>query len=409
MNIDVLIKKMLEELDELNEQDIQRISLIINDFKERLYYQLKSLNLDIKSTYSLVNDFLVSNITKSFLSANDDINDIISDIINSTKDVVVVSDKNKITNIKSFEKIKKVYSSKINELDLFTDTFNKLYEQNIEIFIYKLSINNNLGNKPIVYTSVNSLINENKKDLINEFDKVINNKKKYSLELYDKYIEVYINRLIDKKNEIKDKNYKMIVDYASDLLNNKFDDNINKYLKNNYDFITNNLKECHKNILKTKKLKDCKTNDIILNSLLEYLYGYNNTLFDKVSISVKKMIKIISYENEVTHKKLKDYNDNIYKIFNLEFNFDKQFDEYKNKLLSKRSFSNTDKIIVDVLDIVSKCREDIISLIKNNLTLCFKDCMNDLNEIVIKTMSVKLKCKNLDIKITSSVLKEMYK
>ena len=409
MNIDVLIKKMLEELDELNEQDIQRISLIINDFKERLYYQLKSLNLDIKSTYSLVNDFLVSNITKSFLSANDDINDIISDIINSTKDVVVVSDKNKITNIKSFEKIKKVYSSKINELDLFTDTFNKLYEQNIEIFIYKLSINNNLGNKPIVYTSVNSLINENKKDLINEFDKVINNKKKYSLELYDKYIEVYINRLIDKKNEIKDNNYKMIVDYANDLLNNKFDDNINKYLKNNYDFITNNLKECHKNILKTKKLKDCKTNDIILNSLLEYLYGYNNTLFDKVSISVKKMIKIISYENEVTHKKLKDYNDNIYKIFNLEFNFDKQFDEYKNKLLSKRSFSNTDKIIVDVLDIVSKCREDIISLIKNNLTLCFKDCMNDLNEIVIKTMSVKLKCKNLDIKITSSVLKEMYK
>ena len=409
MNIDVLIKKMLEELDDLNEQDIQRISLIINDFKERLYYQLKSLNLDIKSTYSLVNDFLVSNITKSFLSANDDINDIISDIINSTKDVVVVSDKNKITNIKSFEKIKKVYSSKINELDLFTDTFNKLYEQNIEIFIYKLSINNNLGNKPIVYTSVNSLINENKKDLINEFDKVINNKKKYSLELYEKYIEVYINKLIDKKNEKKDNNYKMIVDYASDLLNNKFDDNINKYLKNNYDFITNNLKESHKNILKIKKLKDCKTNDIILNSLLEYLYGYNNTLFDKVSISVKKMIKIISYENEVTHKKLKDYNDNIYKIFNLEFNFDKQFDEYKNKLLSKRSFSNTDKIIVDVLDVVSKYKEDIISFIKNNLTLCFKDCMNDLNEIVVKTMSVKLKCKNLDIKITSSVLREMYK
>lgn len=409
MNIDIIAKRFVEELKQLNDQDVQRISLIVNDFKERLYYELKSLKLDIQSTYKLISEELELNLTEVFVSANEDINYIIRDIIFSTKDVIVATIDNKITNSKNYLKIKKVFQTKIDDIYLFTDAFNDLYKQNFDVFLYKLSINNDLKNKPIIYNCVVNAINENKKDLIDEFVKVINNKKKCSVSLFDDYFQSYIEKIMDKKNDVKINNNKIIGEYATKLLEDAFLDNIDKYLRLNYDLITEEISKCYYEVLRVKKLKDSKTNKIILNDLLEYLYGYNNTLFDKANITIQRMKKIITYDDEKSSEKLKDYNDNIYKVFNLQFNFDKQFDEFRVKLLSKRNISNSEKIINDVNVLVYDCRDKIISLMKENLTLSFKDNMSDLNRIVSKTMGIKLKCKNLDIKITSSLLKDMYK
>ena len=244
MNIDIIAKRFVEELKQLNDQDVQRISLIVNDFKERLYYELKSLKLDIQSTYKLISEELELNLTEVFISANDDINYIIRDIIFSTKDVIVATIDNKITSSKNYLKIKKVFQTKIDAIYLFTDAFNDLYKQNFDVFSYKLSISNDLKNKPIIYNCVINTINENKKDLIDEFVKVINNKKKCSVSLFDNYFQVYIERIIDKKNDVKINNNKIINEYATKLLEDAFLDNINKYFKFNYDLITDIINIC---------------------------------------------------------------------------------------------------------------------------------------------------------------------
>lgn len=408
MNTEKILKLQLDKLDELNEQDKKRIYLIINDFKEKIYYEYKTLNLNTTSLRKIVDEELEKNIFNILIEANNNFHEQSKNLLSLTKEIIDLSNKNKLLHDEIDLKIKKVFVEKINNINIIDNDFQKLYKKNIDMFIYNISIENNLKNKPIAYTSVVKYMNESKKDLINEYIKILNNKKKMISALFIYYDE-YIEKENKEKEKIKQSNQIIIKEYALSLLEDEEHKNIDKNLKNVYKYIDTTLNKMHEETIKIKKLKDSKANEEILKELKEYLYSYNNTLYDKSLISIKRMNNIINYNSEVTTEKLKNYNDSVYKIFNLKFNFDKPFEKYKNKILRKKSITTTDTVIEDIKQLIYNYKENITEEIRNNLTTSFKENMDIINNITIKTISIKTKCNNLYIKLNKTILKEMYK
>ena len=408
METNRILKYQINDLENLCSQDNERISLIINDFLERIYYELQELNITT-NLKTLIEECLNKNIKSIFLSSYNNLNTQIKELLISTKEVIDFSLENTIAKENTNEMINKTYNIKIEEINIFTDTFKELYKKNIDTFLYKITLLNNLKTKPFIYNQTVRIINNNKKDLINEYIKLINNKKIFAKNLYTKYYDSLFNKVKKEIKEIKENNKKQVIETAKNLLNEKSTTSINNNLKKTYNFINNTLEEFYKKSLKIKKLKESKANNLIFNELKEYFLSYNNTLFDKAQISIKRMNNILNYDEKTTSEKLKSYNENIYKVFNLDFNFDKPFEIYKSKILKKRSISNNQSLVDRFNDLIEEYKETITKEIKENLTTCFKETMEILNEITIKTMEIKLNLNNIDTKLNKNEILKMFK
>lgn len=408
METNRILKYQINDLENLCSQDNERISLIINDFLERMYYELQEIKIttDLKKA---IEENLDKNIKSIFLSSYNNLNSQIKELLISTKEVIDFSLDNTIAKENTNEMIYKTYNIKIEEINIFTETFKELYKKNIDTFLYKITLSNNLKTKPFLYNQTVRIINNNKKDLINEYIKLINNKKIFAKNLYSKYYDSLFKKIEKEIKEVKENNKNQVIETAQNLLNEKSTISISNNLKKTYNFINENLEQFYKKSLKIKKLKESKSNNLIFNELKEYFLSYNNTLFDKAQISIKRMNKILNYDDKTTSEKLKSYNENIYKVFNLDFNFDKPFEIYKSKILKKRSMSNNQSLVDNLNDLIEEYKDNLTKEIKENLTICFKETMEILNDIAIKTMEIKLKLNNIDTKLSKNEILKMFK
>lgn len=222
------------------------------------------------------------------------------------------------------------------------------------------------------------IIDKYKKLYLKELVNNLNFKKGNILGIYKNFINNVIGDIYEEKRKIRNKNLIIISNVSYDYLQKTEFSVVDKYTRENKKLINSFFIDFEKTV-KSKKLGTLKPKKNTKSK--EYLLNFNVTLNDMMKKVFEEMNDVVSLDNEVIRSKLKDFNELITHIFEINLVFDKQFNDYKNNFLIK----NNDKFDKEY----EKRIEKFIGDIKNNIFNVFRDNIKIYNDVLYKTMLLK--------------------
>ena len=368
-NLSILNKELII----IEKANQKQISILLKEFEKKLLEDLIVVFNDSKKVKQIIKENFIENLKDISLKLDENIYNALIDINDSAKDIILFMIDNPVVSSKAMTKVEKVYDEKLKLINPFTEDFRTSYKKNFDLLIYYLSTNFKLKYDVNNYKYIEKIIDINKKYYLNEIIKILNSKKKDNYVLFKKHLVSFVKSLDTSINEIKEYNFNEINEYVLSVLEIYNKTQIDKYLKMNYDYITNEIDTMHESVLKEEKIKETKTTTREKLLLKDYLLNFNNTLFSKAYKCLNDMSSVVGLEKDKAREKLNEYSDSIYAIYDLEYNFDKQFNEYKLTLLKKKNLVTTQKTIDDVIQIINESKEKIIENIKSNLSTMFKE------------------------------------
>lgn len=408
MNLKEIFLEQFNNLDKslIRENNLynNQIILVINNFKNSIIDQTKQLfNNDIGFLINTLNE-TTDSITEIGQNINNNTNENIIEIHNQIKNLSNFVLNNSILTIEEYSKIVLSYKEKINNIEdinhKYIDTINSI----IELFIYRITINYNLKDHPEDYSQFRNITNNNKKLLIENLKKIISTKKDSTLLLFETCTLKVSNDILNYKDEILIKNKKNIILYIRDNTKNKNTLLIKENLSNNCKSITNVLIEHHVDILNILKLKNNSSRKNQLRELNNYFISFCNNLYDKALHLLSENLIVLNFDFDVSIKQLKKYNDDIYKLCEIEYSFERQLYYYSKLVLSDSLLSIDGKIKEEVKKSIKEEEKQIIDIIKLSLINMLKDSYNYLNDSVYK---IKMLDEKLNINLKELNYKEI--
>lgn len=234
-------------------------------------------------------------------------------------------------------------------------------------------INNRNKIDEVIFRYTNLLIEEMVKNILSKRDLL--------LTLYKEFIDSILNELYEKKDIIKGRNLKLIINTSYTYLKENEYININKYTDLNTKFINESFERIEADIY--NRLGISKNNNGSINPVKDYLQSFNNTISVKIKNVFDEMNLIVTLDKEDINDKIKEFNDLISHIYEINLVFDKQFLEYKKEfnLLSK------DKAEFD--RIFKKECARLTEGIKANISNIFRENVKIYNDVVYRTLLLK--------------------
>lgn len=383
------------EILEKIEEDFQIVSNTItkqnqND-KKAIINLVKTLNnelvFDLNNVLNTNNIVCPSEINEILCNMNDYTANKIDLLNNQVKEIINISLHNSLITTNTLENIETKYFEKMDEINLNNKKFKFLYDNVFTTYLYDLSIKYKLKNNVDVYKKTIAIIDSKKKELYKNFENIIDTKKRNAVLVYDKQIKLLIKNIMNLNNKIKKANIDSIKEYASNLINTNNRILINKYIKEAHVIINTEINNANEEIYKDKK----SNKEVVLatRELIEYLLNYANSLYDKILKIFDRIVDIVYLDKKDMETTINKYNEMIYKIFNLEYNFDKPFLKYKNCVLKHQQLLKREKVIDNINEIIKTTDENISKEIKNNVVILFQKQIENLNSVLYKYLSIK--------------------
>ena len=242
-------------------------------------------------------------------------------------------DLNNLTNL--YNKFSKEAEAKYN----IQNKVSALINANINSFYAKLTTKVIINNKDVV----NTTLIKYRDTFIIELIKNITGKKENFLCFYKRFIDEILKEIYERKDEIRLKNTNMVINTAYLYLKESEYININKYIDNNVKLINETLDLLIKDLRNAKALKENVLEPI---KIRDYFLGFNNTISIKITNVFDEMNLIVTLDKDEINTKIKQFNDLITHIFEMDLVFDKQFDDYKKSLYSKiKNLNKFDEIV----------------------------------------------------------------
>lgn len=347
---------------------------------------------------------------------------ILYDLIHNTfkKNITIIFD-----NMKKYAiKVSNNSRSSFNELITIStsnryvelDNLNSLY-QNFQFEVMKnLSINNKIevlinANADVLKGQLYSkcVVNNREKIdriienytnlLIEEMSKNICSKRDLLLSLYREFIDSILNEVYEQKDIIKNKNLKLIINTSYTYLKEKEYININKYTDLNIKFIEESFKKIEEVIYNELGIR--KNNVGNVNPVKDYLLGFNNTISVKIKNVFDEMNLIVTLDKEEISEKIKEFNDLITHIYEINLVFDKQFLDYK------KEFSFLSKDNDKFNEIFKKECDKLTEGIKTNISNIFRENIKIYNDVVYKTLLLKSRVYEYNTVLSVSKVKDL--
>ena len=297
-------------------------------------------------------------------------------------------DLNNLTNL--YNKFSKEAEAKYN----IQNKVSALINANINSFYAKLTTKVIINNKDVV----NTTLIKYRDTFIIELIKNITGKKENFLCFYKRFIDEILKEIYERKDEIRLKNTNMVINTAYLYLKESEYININKYIDNNVKLINETLDLLIKDLRNAKALKENVLEPI---KIRDYFLGFNNTISIKITNVFDEMNLIVTLDKDEINTKIKQFNDLITHIFEMDLVFDKQFDDYKKSLYSK--IKNLNKFD----EIVNAKNRALSDGIRANIFNIFRENIKIYNDIVYRTMLFKTNIDNYNIILDKDKIKDL--
>lgn len=295
------------------------------------------------------------------------------------------------------------------------NNMNKLFNN----FSVQVNKNFNLKEKIIVLISTN--VNHFKGQLFSSFtfddnekisqivlkyeelfrNEMINNvfsKRDYLISEYKIVIDGVLSELSVMKDEVREKNLKLITNVSYLYLKEKEYINMNKSLDLNIKLINDVFKDLDESF---KKMGIVKTKNIKFNPLKDYLLSFNNTMGVKIKNFFDEINLVVTLDDKEINNKIKSVNDMITHVFEMNLVFDKKFVEFK------RDFSVPTKEVNNFKSLVDSKNRAVTDGIRANLFNIFRDNVKIYNDVVYKTMLLKARVDDYNVVLSVDKVKDL--
>ena len=390
-----ILKKDIENIKDnymsfLKNKDEQS-SFYIDQMLELFYSELSSLVSNKVVLLNLINTIYRKNIIIIFNNMNSYTKEVAQKSCHFFNEYINISSSNIYSDLENLDNLYIKFKEELIKNLNINEKIITLVSTNTDIFIgqlyTKLLFSNSAKIDEIVYKYKNIFTNE----LINN----VETKKDYLLSLYRSFIDGLLKDFYDTKDEIKQKNYKLIINTSHNLLKEKEYININKYIDLNTKLINDTI------TLMENDLKLFGINKFDDNILRDYLQSFNNTLYIKIKDVFDEMNLILVLDNKELEDKVKKFNELITHIFEINLSFDKKFLEYK------KSLNITSKNNNQIIEIINSKHRAITDGLKANLFNIFRENVKIYNDIVYKTLLLKSKVNEYNNILDISKIKDL--
>lgn len=390
-----ILKKDIENIKDnymsfLKNKDEQS-SFYIDQMLELFYSELSSLVSNKVVLLNLINTIYRKNIIIIFNNMNSYTKEVAQKSCHFFNEYINISSSNIYSDLENLDNLYIKFKEELIKNLNINEKIITLVSTNTDIFIgqlyTKLLFSNSAKIDEIVYKYKSIFTNE----LINN----VETKKDYLLSLYRSFIDGLLKDFYDTKDEIKQKNYKLIINTSHNLLKEKEYININKYIDLNTKLINDTI------TLMENDLKSFGINKFDDNILRDYLQSFNNTLYIKIKDVFDEMNLILVLDNKELEDKVKKFNELITHIFEINLSFDKKFLEYK------KSLNITSKNNNQIIEIINSKHRAITDGLKANLFNIFRENVKIYNDIVYKTLLLKSKVNEYNNILDISKIKDL--
>lgn len=235
--------------------------------------------------------------------------------------------------------------------------------------------------------------------LIEEMSKNICSKRDLLLTFYREFIDSILNEVYEQKDIIKNKNLKLIINTSYTYLKEKEYININKYTDLNIKFIDESFKKIEEVIYNELGIRKNNTSNV--NPVKDYLLSFNNTISVKIKNVFDEMNLIVTLDKEEISEKIKEFNDLITHIYEINLVFDKQFFEYK------KEFSFLSKDNDKFNEIFKKECARLTEGIRTNISNIFRENIKIYNDVVYRTLLLKSRVYEYNTVLSASKVKDL--
>ena len=390
-----ILKKDIENIKDnymsfLKNKDEQS-SFYIDQMLELFYSELSNLVSNKVVLLNLINTIYRKNIIIIFNNMNSYTKEVAQKSCHFFNEYINISSSNIYSDLENLDNLYIKFKEELIKNLNINEKIITLVSTNTDIFIgqlyTKLLFSNSAKIDEIVYKYKNIFTNE----LINN----VETKKDYLLSLYRSFIDGLLKDFYDTKDEIKQKNYKLIINTSHNLLKEKEYININKYIDLNTKLINDTI------TLMENDLKLFGINKFDDNILRDYLQSFNNTPYIKIKDVFDEMNLILVLDNKELEDKVKKFNELITHIFEINLSFDKKFLEYK------KSLNITSKNNNQIIEIINSKHRAITDGLKANLFNIFRENVKIYNDIVYKTLLLKSKVNEYNNILDISKIKDL--
>lgn len=397
----MLDNEFKEALKEINKdynsysKDRDKQSLFyLNQMIDLLYGELSYIVSNKIILHDLVYNDLKNNL---MLIANDLFlysSKIVKDAKNPFEELIKMSVSNKYIDLENLVNLYSRFSTDLESKFNIQNKIMTLVNANVNSFYAKLVSKTVVDKKDVLNTSLVKY-----RDIFSwELSKNVTCKKEKFLGFYKAFIDEILKDIIDKKDETRIKNINMVINTAYLYLKEKEYININKYIDNNTKLINETLDLLLDSLKSEKVLKE---NIKEPPKIRDYFLGFNNTICIKITNVFDEMNKIVSLDKEEISVKIKQFNDLITHIFEMDLVFDKQFDDYKKAISSKI------KNLYKFEEIVNAKNRALSDGIRANIFNIFRENIKIYNDIVYRTMLFKNNVDNYNIVLDNAKIKDL--
>ncbi len=376
-----------------NDKDKQSL-FYIDQMTELFYTSLLYQVYDQPSLYDLVYNNFRANLGLILKNMNDYAFKVSKSASGKMDELINISTTNNYVDIENLNNLYNNFAFEVTKNFSINDKIKALVSANMDTFegdlFTKLVINDK--------EKVKSIIIQYKEIFINEMVNNIVSKKNNLLDLYRNFIDSILNEVYLRKDELEEKNLDMLINTTYVCLQEYEYININKYIDLNIKLIDEVLKSLEEellniNITKNKKLK--------IDPIRDYLLGFNNTMDIKIKNVFDEMNLVVTLSDEDIDKKLKDFNDTVTHIYEMNLIFDKQFEEYKN------NFNIVGKNIDKFSEIIKIKNRSLTDGIKANIFNIFRENVKFYNDVIYKMLLIKSKLGEYKTVLSKEKIKDL--
>ncbi len=346
---------------------MQMIELFYNELSPEVY--------DKEFLYDLICNEFKSDVNLIFSNMKDYFLNLANNSVEGFNEIIRISVNNKYINANN---LSNMYANFKNEITSNTKLKDKIqvivstYSAKLMDKLYSTCVLN--SNKP------KTIIDKYTKILIEELTKNITEKSDFLLSSYKSFVDGITEEIIGDRAKINELNSKVISNATYVYLKEQEYFVINKYVDESFKNI-NTAFETFEDKIRGMGIKMQERGD--LNSTRDYFLGFNNTIGVKIKNIFDEMNLAVTMDTNDVTKKVKEFNDIITHIYEINLKFDKQFAAYKKAfVLNARNHEKFEEAY-------SVHKEKVLEILKINISNIFRENIKFYNDVVYKCLGLK--------------------
>lgn len=362
---------------------------------ELMYADLGYEFYDKDKLYDLVCNSFKNNIVLVFNNMRDYYLRIINNLVSEFCKIAKISICNKYINSNNLNNIYTNFRSEINNNTRLDEKINVLSTSNGSLLLEQLHTNCIINNSQ----NVTNIVQKYVKLISEEMIKNIASKNELILGTYKKFIENKQDDNAEDIEKIQKMNLNIITNTAYLYLKEQEYFVIEKYIKDNVTLVNSLFINIEKKLGKEFEVKGTNTDKF--NNAKDYLLGFNNTLRVKTINIFDEMNVAVTLDKNQMRDKMKEFNDLISHIYEINIKFDKIFDDYKKRFsVNSRNREKFNKI-------VNKEYEDFTNQFKLNITNIFRENIKTYNDILYRSLVLKSRVIDFTEVLSESKVKDL--